>query len=333
MRMLVTGGTGFIGRNLCLRGIDEGWQVRALALEKTDAEQANRAALEQAGVEFMLGSVEDRDLVRSACADTDIVFHLAATQHEMNVPDSRFEAVNIVGTQIVLEEAENAGVSRLVHGSTIDVYGWPTGTLTEQSACIPDNIYGRTKLEGELLALGFDGGPGITAIRIPETYGPGDRRLLKLFRAIRAGTFFMIGSGANIHHPIYIDDLVEGLFAAATRPEAAGDLFLLAGREPVMTKEMAAHIARALGVSGPRIRVPLAPFTLLALLLETTLRPMGIQPPLHRRRLNFFRKSFTLDDTKARKVLDFEPAVDFAEGARRTAAWYEETGLFGSADE
>ena len=333
MRMLVTGGTGFIGRNLCLRGIDEGWQVRALALEKTDAEQTNRALLEQSDVDVVLGSVEDRESVRSACADTDIVFHLAATQHEMNVPDSRFEAVNVVGTQIVLEEAANAGVSRLVHGSTIDVYGWPKGTLTEQSACIPDNIYGRTKLEGERLALGFDGGPGVTAIRIPETYGPGDHRLLKLFRAIRSGTFFMIGSGTNIHHPIYIDDLVDGLVAAAIRPEAAGDLFLLAGREPVMTKEMATHIARALGVAAPRIRVPLAPFTLLAVLLETTLRPMKIQPPLHRRRLNFFRKSFTLDDAKARRVLDFEPTVDFEEGARRTAAWYQETGLLGSVDE
>jgi len=331
--MLVTGGTGFIGRNLCLRGIDEGWQVRALALEKTDAEQTNRALLEQSDVDVVLGSVEDRESVRSACADTDIVFHLAATQHEMNVPDSRFEAVNVVGTQIVLEEAANAGVSRLVHGSTIDVYGWPKGTLTEQSACIPDNIYGRTKLEGERLALGFDGGPGVTAIRIPETYGPGDHRLLKLFRAIRSGTFFMIGSGTNIHHPIYIDDLVDGLVAAAIRPEAAGDLFLLAGREPVMTKEMATHIARALGVAAPRIRVPLAPFTLLAVLLETTLRPMKIQPPLHRRRLNFFRKSFTLDDAKARRVLDFEPTVDFEEGARRTAAWYQETGLLGSVDE
>ncbi len=332
MRMLVTGGTGFIGRNLCLRGIDEGWQVRSLALERTDAEEANRSVLEQSGVDIVIGSVEDRDLVRSACADTDIVFHLAAIQHEMNVPDSRFEAVNIVGTKTVLEAAAKAGVSRLVHGSTIDVYGWAKGTLTEHSACVPDNIYGRTKLEGERLALEFDGGPAITAIRIPETYGPGDRRLLKLFKAIGAGTFFMIGSGANVHHPIYIDDLVEGLIAAATRPEATGELFLLAGREPVMTKEMAAHIARSLGVAGPRIHVPLAPFTLLALLLETTLRPMGIQPPIHRRRLNFFRKSVTLDDTKARKLLDFEPAVDFAEGARRTAAWYQETELLGRFD-
>ena len=251
MRWLVTGGTGFIGTNLCLRGVAEGWQVRAMALERTAAEAANRAVLEEAGVEIVIGSVTDRECVRSACVNVDVVIHLAAAQHEMNIPDSRFKEVNVDGTRVVLDAAEEAGVSRLVHGSTIDVYGWPTGELSEDSACAPDNIYGRTKLAGELLALEFDGDPDVTVIRIPETYGPGDRRLLKLFRAIRSGRFFMIGSGKNMHHPIYIDDLVEGLLAAATREEAAGELFLLAGPEAVRTRDMARHIARAAGVDEP----------------------------------------------------------------------------------
>jgi len=165
------------------------------------------------------------------------------------------------------------------------------------------------------------------AVRIPEVYGPGDRRLLKLFKAIDKGAFFMIGSGRNLHHLIYVDDLVEGLLMAAESPETPGDLFLLAGPETVSTDRMVLAVANAVDKPGPRFRAPLWPFLILATAMELTLRPLGIQPPLHRRRLDFFRKSFELSSAKAQRVFGFSPSVSFEEGARRTAVWYREGGL------
>jgi len=327
MKVLITGGTGFIGSRLALHCADRGDEVRVLAQENTDAESANRAALEAAGVELRLGSVTDPEPVRRAVDGVDVVFHLAATQHEMNVPDEKFYAVNVEGTRNVLDTAAEAGVRRIVHGSTIGVYGKPHGVLDEDSPVEPDNIYGVTKLAGERLALAQSGRVPVVAVRIPEVYGPGDRRLLKLFKAIDKGAFFMIGSGRNLHHLIYVDDLVEGLLMAAESPETPGDLFLLAGPETVSTDRMVLAVANAVDKPGPRFRAPLWPFLILATAMELTLRPLGIQPPLHRRRLDFFRKSFELSSAKAQRVFGFSPSVSFEEGARRTAVWYREGGL------
>ncbi|MGH7557121.1 MAG: NAD-dependent epimerase/dehydratase family protein [Gemmatimonadota bacterium] len=327
MHVLITGGTGFIGSRLALRCLEEGHSVRVLGQENTPAEADNRARVEEAGAEVVLASVDDPGSLARVVERAETVFHLAAAQHEMNVPDEHFWNVNVRGTENLLLAAAEAGATRFVHGSTIGVYGVPDGPLDEESPTRPDNIYGTTKLAGEERVLALGDKIPVAVVRIPEVYGPGDRRLLKLFRSIEGGTFFLIGGGANLHHPIYVDDLVDGLLAAARSPDAVGEVLLLAGREPVTTRQMTEAIARAVGREPRRWHAPLLPFTAAAALLELTLRPLGIQPPLHRRRLDFFRKSHRLSAEKARRRLGFEPRVDFAEGARRTAEWYRSAGL------
>jgi nucleoside-diphosphate-sugar epimerase len=136
----------------------------------------------------------------------------------------------------------------------------------------------------------------------------------------------MIGPGTNLHHLIYIDDLLTGLFLAASVETAVGGTFVVAGKEALTTNEMVAVIAEQLGTSVPKIRVPLSPFLLLAAATETTLRPLGIQPPLHRRRMDFFKKSFVFSQEHARTVLGFVPQYGFREGVAETAKWYAEKG-------
>ena len=128
-------------------------------------------------------------------------------------------------------------------------------------------------------------------------------------------------------HPAYIDDLVDGLVLAAANPSAVGEVLGLAGPRPVTTNEMVRSISLAVGRPPPRLRSPMAPFAALAVLLELTLRPLGVQPPLHRRRLDFFRKSFVISAEKARSLIGFSPRVEFDEGARRTTLWYKEMGM------
>jgi nucleoside-diphosphate-sugar epimerase len=333
VRILITGGTGFIGSRLALRYLADGKSVRVLALENNPVEAANAQRLREHGAEILIGSVTELNQVATAAVGVDVVFHLAATQHEMNVPDQRFQAVNVEGTRNVLEASITAGVRRVVHGSTIGVYSRLDGVIDESSPTEPDNIYGVTKLQGERVALSYADQLPVVVIRIPEVYGPGDRRLLKLFRAIDRGAFFMIGAGRNVHHPIYVEDLVDGLRSAADAPDAPGQIILLAGKESVITAQMATAIAAALGRRPPSLRVPLFVFAAAATVLELTLRPLGIQPPIHRRRLDFFRKSFTLSAAKAERLLAFDPRVGFPEGARRTAAWYREIGELPPAKE
>jgi len=327
VNVLITGGTGFIGSRLALRCLDRGDAVRVLGQENTPAETSNRELIETRGASISVGSVTSNPALPDLFHGVDCVFHLAATQHEMNVPDQRFWDVNVTGTKNVFEASVAAGVSRVIHGSTIGVYGVPTATIDEQTPCHPDNIYGVTKLEGEKLALSYQDRITVVVIRIPEVYGPGDRRLVKLFKPISKNTFFVIGNGDNLHHLIFIDDLIDGFLLAAEHDGAANQLFLLAGKDPVTTDQMAATIADQLGTKGPRFRAPMLPFLVLATMLERGLRPLGIQPPLHRRRLDFFRKSFTLSADRARAAFGFDPKTDFAEGARRTAEYYKEQGF------
>jgi len=331
MRILITGGTGFIGSRLTEVSRQAGHEVTALGQANTPAEAANIDRLERAGARVLNVSVIDPEALEPALAQIDVVFHLAAAQHEMNVSDAHFRRVNVDGTRNVLEAALRQGVRRVVHGSTIGVYGSADGVIDEDSACRPDNIYGVTKLEGERLALSYADRIELVVARIPEVYGPGDRRLLKLFRAIERGKFVNIGPGRNLHHPMYVDDLTAALLSLAVHPEAPGKVFLLAGREAVSTNDMVGAVAAAVDSAAPKIRLPLAPLLGVATLLELTLRPLGVQPPLHRRRMDFFRKSFSLRPTRAAQ-LGIVSQTTFREGARATANWYRAVGLLGSHD-
>jgi len=326
MRILITGGTGFIGSRMARQCQESGHSVTVFGRENNPVEVENARLLREAGVRLVVGSITDSRLLPDLVRDIDVVFHLAAVQHEMNVPDQVFFDVNVEGTRNLLEVCVAAGVRRFVHGSTIGVYGSLSQTVDESVPCRPDNIYGITKLEGEKLALSYNDRIPVVAIRISEVYGPGDRRLLKLFSAIQRGVFMMIGSGKNFHHPIYVDDLIHGRLLASCSPEAPGQVLLLPGRDIVTTEEMVNVIASELNAKRLPFRASLAPMLLLATVTEKTLRPLGIQPPLHRRRMDFFRKSFTLSGKRAAELLGFNPQTDFRAGVARTAAWYREKG-------
>lgn len=327
MNVLITGGTGFIGSRLALKCLERGDYVRILAPENTDAERVNRKAIETAGAHVISGSVTDRDKVTESVGGVDVVYHLAAVQHEMNIPDQVFRDVNVNGTKNVIEASIEAGVKRFVHGSTIGVYGNLDGEIYEESPCNPDNIYGITKLEGERLVMSHQNKISLSVIRISEVYGPADRRLLKLFRTIKKRYFFVIGSGKNLHHLIYVDDLIKGFFLAAENKKALGEIFVLSGKEAITTSEMVRTIASELGVKSPKFKAPLFPFRFAATIMEFILRPLGIQPPLHRRRMDFFRKSFSFSPQKSRDILGFEPGYSFRQGVAETKKWYEKNGF------
>lgn len=327
MKIVITGGTGFIGSRLAIKSLEQGHSVELLGQVNNAAELENQEMLKDRGINVTLGSVTEREKLFGLVQGCDIVFHLAAAQHEANVPDQHFWDVNVEGTRNVLEVSVEAKIKRFVHGSTIGVYGSAMeGEIDEDSPLNPDNIYGVTKREGERLALSFADKIPISIVRISETYGPGDRRLLKLFKAIKKNVFFMIGKGDNKHQLIYVDDLIEGMYLAATAEQAVGEIFVLAGKEVLSTQEMVDSIAKELGTSIRRSHAPLGPFLITATIMEKTLRPLGIQPPLHRRRLDFFRKSFFFSQDKALKILGFQPKTGFAEGVAETARWYKEQG-------
>jgi dihydroflavonol-4-reductase len=328
MRLLITGATGFIGSRLALHARRAGIDVLATGRADIAVEHERLAELRAADVPVEIGTLHDVGLVRRLVRDRTVVVHLAAAQHESHMPAAYFRSVNVDLVQQLLQECRAAAIRRFVYGSTIGVYG-DAGELQldERSEVRPENPYQATKLAAEELvrACAYDFDTSI--VRIAETYGPGDWRLLKLFRAIERGQFFMIGPGTNRRQCIHVNDLVRGLMLAAEHRSAVGATFIMAGREVMTTNEMVERIATALNRKPPRAQLPMWPFLAAASVLEATLRPLRIQPPLHRRRLDFFRRSFVFSTVKAQQLLGFTPEIDFQSGAADTARWYRSRGL------
>jgi nucleoside-diphosphate-sugar epimerase len=327
MRVAVTGATGFIGCNLAKFLADAGHEVVATGRASNPAELARAKDLGERGVRIEEGSLLNAGFTDKVVAGCEVVIHLAAAQHEGNVPDSYFREVNVDATRRLIKSAIAAGVRRLVYGSTIGVYGSAaTGELSETSPARPENIYAVTKLEAEQVILEHAAQLETCIARISETYGPGDFRLLKLFRAIDRGVFVMIGPGTNVRQVIYVDDLVKSLWVTAEHPASVGQIFVLSGSHVMDTNSMVSKIAAALRRRPPRIHVPIWPFRAAAIMFENTFCPLGLQPPLNQRRLDFFTKSFYFSTVKYRQLLGFTPQVTFDTGATVTAEWYRSGG-------
>lgn len=328
MKVFISGGTGFIGSRLAVHCLGLGNTVCVLGQENTKAEAENVAMLREKGALVVLGSVADQELLCETMQGVELVVHLAAAQHETNVPDQHFWNINVAGTKNMLEAAAQARVKRFVHGSTIGVYGSEAqGILDEESPTNPSNIYGITKLAGEKLVRSYEDRLPVVVVRISETYGPGDYRLLKLFRGVQRRRFPIIGDGQNMHHLVYIDDLIQGLMLASQVESAVGKTFVLPGKEPVTTNQMVKTVADVLKVKQFQIHAPMPLFWSIASVSESVCQPLGIHPPIYRRRMDFFRTSFFFSLERARTVLGYEPCFSFREGVIETAKWYAEKGF------
>ena len=332
MRVLITGGTGFIGSSLADRLLDEGHQVRLLSLVNTSAESANARRLAARGAELLEGSVAERALHERALEGVDVVHHVAAAMRESGVPNRVFWDTNLAATQDLVRSSRARGVRRFVYCSTMGVTGDVRGRTVDERVPYdpnPRDIYQRTKAAAEAWVLEEARATGFpaTAVRPADVYGPGDVRLLKLFRMVQKGRFVYLGHGRGRRHMIYIDDLLDGMLAAQEAKGAVGEVFLLAGPAPVALRRLVELIARELGAPPPRLRLPYRPVWLLAAGVEAVCRPLGLRPPLYPRRVDFYAHDYEFDTSRARSVLGFAPRVAVEEGVRRTVAAYRAAGL------
>jgi nucleoside-diphosphate-sugar epimerase len=327
--VLVTGATGFTGGHLAAtlarRGNDVRALVRARSLERFRSSEAAAA-----GAAAAEGDLTDAAAVVRAAEGVEVVYHIAATYREAGQPDAAYRAVNVGGTRNVLEAAVQAGARRVVHCSTGGVHGHIAHPpATEEAPFSPGDIYQETKLEAETLARDFGRSRGLEVVvaRPIGIHGPGDLRFLKMFRGIARGRFPVLGKGDVFYHLTYIDDLVEGFRLCGEVRRAAGRTYILAGPEYTTLNELVELIAFELGVAPPRWHLPVWPFWTAGLLCEMVCVPLRVDPPLYRRRVEFYTKSRAFDTTRARTELGFQPQVSLKEGIHRTARWYRERGL------
>ena len=328
-RFLVTGAAGFIGGDLFRRLSDLGLDVTGTVLHPEEVQ-----ILRERGYEVELPDLGSEEAWDDLLVGIDVVFHIAARFQETEDTEEGYDLVNHIGALKLARTAARVGVDRFVHCSTVGVHGDVKEVpATEETPFNPMDLYHRTKLKGELSILDFaeslgPGGMTVTVNRPAMVYGPTDRRMLKLFKMILAGRFWMIGSGEVLAHLGYIDDQTESflLCAVAPRQHVHGEAFNIASGAPLTLNELVRMIADEGGVTIPRLHVPVAPVWFAAWLCEQVCKPLGVKPPLFRRRVGFFTHDRAFDYSKAEDRLGYESQWDHADGIAATIEWYRDAG-------
>lgn len=322
---LITGATGFAGAALARRLRAAGCNVRVLV---RSAEKLRDQGLQD--LDCVEGSVTDPEAVDRAVAGVDTVFHLAAVYREGGLADDVYREVHVRGTELMCEAALRHGVQRFVHCSTVGVHGHIESPPADEGYRVsPGDIYQQTKWEGEQTAWRFYRANrlALSVVRPTAIFGAEDERLLKLFRLANRNRIILLGNGDIYYHLVHVEDLVRGFVLAARVPEAVGEAFIIGGDDYLTLNALVSRVAAWLGKKGKILHLPVQPFQVVGTLCEKALIPLGINPPIYRRRVDFFTKSRAFDISKAKRVLGYQPQISVDEGLRQTAEAYRAEGL------
>lgn len=329
MKTFVTGGTGFTGSALCRELARIGHKVVALDNKPGIFDEE----LKSLGVDIHIGSVTDVDLVNRLSKDCERIYHLAAAFRLVNLGKKAYWDINVNGTKNVLEAAKRNPGCRVVNCSTCGVHGNVENPPAAETAPIaPADYYQYTKWEGEKLAMQYvDAGQWVTTVRPAAIYGPGDpERFFMIFKRVAKGSFTFLGDGSATYHPLYIDNLVDAMVLAGETEAALGQSYLIADEEFVPIRDLVQRTAKALGVQVKMRFLPFWPAYVVAALVEFAYLPLPAEPPIFRRRLDWFRQNRAFDIRKAKKEIGYEPRIGLDEGLRRTGVWYRTRGLLES---
>ncbi len=302
VRVLVTGGCGFIGANLVPLLLERGVEVRVY----DNLSNGGRDRVPDA--EVVEGDVRDGDALAAAAAGVDAVIHLAAAG---NVPDSvkdpvtNFE-INGRGTLLALQAAARADAGRFVFASTGGaLIGNAPPPVDETSVPRPISPYGASKLCGEGYCHAFAGSQGLrtVSLRFANVYGPRSERkkgAITAFiqRALRGEPLVIYGDGRATRDFIYVDDLCQGIVLGLEHPDARGVFHLASERETAIA-ELAGLVVEATGADVPVDHLPP--------------RPGEVE------------RNFASCEL-ARRTLGFAPGVDLEDGLARTVAWFRDAG-------
>lgn len=331
MKVMITGATGFVGQHVARRLIGSA-DVTVLA---RDPEKAHEMFGEQ--VEIVPGTFTDDKAIRQAMQGADVLYHIGARRDHWGLPRREYIESNVIGTRMLLSAARDLMVPKIVYCSTVGVYSYDFEYKPVDEA----HPYGKHFSyyhESKMLAeeVVFASGLPVITVRPGWIYGPDDewggvtQMLLKLDK----GRFAFVGSGNNRLHPVYIDDVVDGILAAG-RSEQYGEAFLLLGPEALTFREYVNAMCRALDVAPPRLQLPYAAGVLASYVLEPAWllknrligrQALGDKPPMTRDTLHGVSADRVYDTSKATRLLGHTPRIGVEEGLRRTVEWLEDSG-------
>jgi nucleoside-diphosphate-sugar epimerase len=321
---LVTGATGHLGSHIVEHLRAAGETVRVLVRPGRDL-----AFLRQQGAEIVEGDLHDAEAVKRAADGVTIVYHSAAKVSDWG-PWSEFEKEAVTSTRNVVEACRAAGVARLLHVSSISVYGHPKvaagGRITEETPLGQGfwmwDYYPRAKLLAEQIVREF---PATTIVRPSWLYGPRDRITIpRVIPALMEQRAPIIGSGENYLNIIYAGDVAAGILLAANHPDAKGQAYNICSEGEVKQKDLLNALTDALSLPRVTKHVPYGLAIRYAFVLEAIAKLLrrSKPPTITRRAIYLIGRSTQYSTQKARTELGWKPQVDIQEGVRRTLEWF-----------
>jgi nucleoside-diphosphate-sugar epimerase len=326
MKVLLTGGTGFLGSHVAEALVKEGHHVRALVRRTS-----NKAFLQSLGslVELAEGSVEDRDAVAAAVDGVEAVIHSAGLVKARSIDE--FFLTNVTGTANLVEASRRSGkIRRFVFVSSQAAIGpspdgQPVSVLDPPG---PVTHYGRSKLAAEGIALAAKDDLHVVVIRPPLIYGPRDNETFAFFQSVSRGVLPMLGDGTNTLSVVYASDAASGCVRAMTANVPSGSAYFVDDGDVYVWKDALSHIERAVGRRAfVRFGLPIGVVNVAALFSEAYGRFASKAVMLTRDKVNELRqKHWVVSSDETRKELGWSPEVKWPEGTLLAAEWYRTNG-------
>ena len=323
--ILVTGATGFVGRNLIPLLVGKYNNLYAMVRQTSKIE-----FLKQYGIKLRSGDLLDKTTLKECLEDIDVVIHLASLMSDKDyLPDDEFCKTNVLGTKNLIEEA-GGEIKQFIYISSVGVYG-PTnesGAREEQPYGRDLSVYERSKAEAEKVILSFAARNNFsfTILRLGQLYGPymyyGWPDIIKRIEEKR---MFIIGRGDKLLQLTYVGDAVRGIMLSIGNEKCLNQIFNISADKAYKIKDIFYAIAQKLGKPYPK-NIPFSAVYLLALFL-------GVMPPrikkgslrhLDLHRLGFFRYHHVYDISKAKDYLGYRPEVSLSSGMDEEIKWYRE---------
>jgi nucleoside-diphosphate-sugar epimerase len=325
MKILLTGGSGFLGSHVAEQLSARGTEVRALVRARSDCSHLRTLS----EVELVTGAIEDRESLDRAVSGVDAVIHSAGLVKARRPED--FVATNVQGTRNLLEAIAQHGpsVRRLVFVSSLTAVG-PSydGKPVDPDANRPVNSYGRSKAQAERVVREFADRLSVVILRPPFLYGPRDRETLSFFKSIASRALPLMGDGSMLNSVVYGPDAARACIQAAEADVPSGSSYFLDDGNVYVWRHMLEDIERAMGTRAIwRVGLPIPLVAAVAFCVELFGRLTGRAVMLTRDKVKELRGlHWVCDGSAARRDLGWQPSVDWTEGTRLTVDWYRAHG-------
>lgn len=322
-KVLVIGATGFVGQALTNKLIEKKFIVNTFSRGK-------KSLLQNKDVKNYFGDIKNETEIHKVTKGKDIIFNAAALLPYHDATKRDYWSTNVEGVRNLVNACMANKVKRLVHISTVGIYGpTSTGGSDERSRKIINDAYSLTKLEGEkIITNSYSRGLKATIIRPTIAYGPGDKRpvFLSLFRMIKRGFSIKVGKNTNYFHTIYIDNLTDAILLAGTKKNAINQDFIIGDDPCLKFNEIIELISEVCNSKPLSIIIPYTLALSLGIFGDFA-KKINLSFPLTTQRVKFVTQNKKFRINKAKKLLNFKPKIKLAEGLKRTYEFYNKNHL------